>query len=389
MPGDSPVHLFVFMTQGMSLSAWRDLGMLEREMALYQALRPSLSGVTIVSYGGREEQGVVSTFPGIDVVSNSWNLPPRWYKKVLPGILRRRCRGLAIYKTNQMQGAKLALRAARKNAVPLVARCGYMLSDFVEKAEGSDSRQYRTARDLERMTFTKAAHCVVTTQGMRDTVLCYGVPQAKVSVVPNYVDTVLFSPNPENPARRNRIVFIGRLHEQKNPLELVRAVQGLDVEIDMVGQGPLLPQIQAEASRLGVSVSFHGNRPNADLPEIINAGACYVLPSHFEGHPKTLLEAMSCGAAVIGADRPGIREVIGHGETGLLCEPVAESLREAISTLVDNPTLCSSLGRAARQKIVSEVSLDRVKELELAVYRSCIQIDPSEKASAAAARDCS
>src|SRR3546814_18527822 len=99
------------MTEGMSLAKWRAIGMLEREMALYVRLRPHLAGITIVSYGGREDDSVVAAFPGIDVVCNRWGLPQGIYRKRLSGMLRRACRGRAIYQSNQMRGAELALRS--------------------------------------------------------------------------------------------------------------------------------------------------------------------------------------------------------------------------------------------------------------------------------------
>src|SRR3546814_2030500 len=89
------------MTEGMSLAKWRAIGMLEREMALYVRLRPHLAGITIVSYGGREDDSVVAAFPGIDVVCNRWGLPQGIYRKRLSGMLRRACRGRALYKSNQ------------------------------------------------------------------------------------------------------------------------------------------------------------------------------------------------------------------------------------------------------------------------------------------------
>src|SRR3546814_20597410 len=76
-------HLLLFMAEGMSLAKGRAIGMLEREMALYVRLRPHLAGITIVSYGGREDDSVVAAFPGIDVVCNRWGLPQGIYRKRL------------------------------------------------------------------------------------------------------------------------------------------------------------------------------------------------------------------------------------------------------------------------------------------------------------------
>src|SRR3546814_7537635 len=73
---------------------------------------------------------------------------------------------------------------------------------------------------------------------------------------------------------------------------------------------------------------------------------------------------MACGAAVIGTDVPGIREVIEDGRTGLLCAPTAAALRDAIERLLSDEPLRRRLGGNARQQIEMTASLDRVAELE-------------------------
>ena len=365
-------HLFLFMTEGMSLAKWRDLGMLRREMAFYEKLRPHLAAVTIVSYGDREDATVVSAFPGIDVLCNRWGLPQGIYRRLLPGLLRRAQRGAAVYKSNQTSGAALALSLARRNGACFLARCGYMLSDFKRRAEGEASAAYMNARALEREVFTGADRCVVTTEAMRDEVAGYGVPVDRVSVVPNYVDTALFKPSPASHGGNRRVAFIGRLTAQKNILLLVQALAGLEVELDIVGQGELREEIEAEARRRGVVATFHGSLPHERLPEIINSADLFVLPSHYEGHPKTLLEAMACGAAVVGTDVSGIREVVDDRRTGLLCPPEAAALRATIERLLADDTLRRFLGGNARHQVETTLSLDRVVELELAAYRAAL-----------------
>src|SRR3546814_7499315 len=182
------------MTEGMSLAKWRAIGMLEREMALYVRLRPHLAGITIVSYGGREDDSVVAAFPGIDVVCNRWGLPQGIYRKRLSGMLRRACRGRAIYKSNQMRGAELALSLAQKAGASFIARCGYMLSEFVARAEGEASAEHRRATALENLVFNAAGPCIVTTGAMKEKVGGYGETEGRVSVIPNYVATDMFRP---------------------------------------------------------------------------------------------------------------------------------------------------------------------------------------------------
>jgi glycosyltransferase involved in cell wall biosynthesis len=114
--------------------------------------------------------------------------------------------------------------------------------------------------------------------------------------------------------------------------------------------------------------------PNSELPGYLNRAGLFILPSFYEGHPKALIEAMACGLPVIGADSPGIRELIRHGETGYLCGTEPESIREAIQDLLDSPTLSAQMGHHARQFVIENYSLDRIAELELALLKEAARL---------------
>ena len=76
---------------------------------------------------------------------------------------------------------------------------------------------------------------------------------------------------------------------------------------------------------------------------------------------------MACGAAVVGTDVDGIRDVINHNETGLLCSPTVEGLRSALKQLLDDDSLRVRLGQAARNFAEQHYSLDRIVEQELRI----------------------
>ncbi len=358
------------MTSGVSLATWHNKGMLAREMALYKKLRPRLSGVTLMTYGGREDLEIAKDYPDIRVIANRFNLPRYAYLEVAKFLMRRIAGGeKAVYKSNQMNGAAFAYEAAIRNRSSFIARCGYMLSDFKAKEQGKDSAQFAEAEAMERSLFSAAHRSIVTTEDMKRTVESYGVAPDKIDIIPNYVETDVFAPALQVEKHKKRVLFIGRISQQKNPLLLVEALAGLDVELDVVGEGDLTQQMSEAAKHHNVPIRFLGSVNNHDLPDLIRRAAVYVLPSSHEGHPKTLLEAMSCGAAVVGTDAPGIRQVIRHEETGLLAPMDTASLREAIRRLIDTPDFAERLGSAARQQILDTNSVDVIAERELAAYQ--------------------
>ncbi len=366
------LHLAVFFTRGVSLQQWDRLGLLGREVALYRALNAQVGKITFVTYGTAFDRRYARELAGISIQCNRWRLPPALYDRLLPVLVARRCRQPTIVKSNQVVGAEIALEVSRRDGRAFVARCGYLHSDFTKRKHGSDSPAFLQARALEHKVFSSAHRVVVTTRAMQDEVLReYDVSPDRIAVIPNYVQTDLFRPGAGDPVP-GRICFIGRLEQQKNLFALLDAIDGLEVELIIVGSGRLRARLEAHASRMGLRVRFLGNLPHEELPELLTSAQMFVLPSLFEGHPKTLLEAMACGCPVVGTDVLGIRELIRHRETGLLCGTSPSDLRTSILELKRGAELRERLSRNAREYICAEFALERIIELELRLYKSIL-----------------
>jgi glycosyltransferase involved in cell wall biosynthesis len=359
----------LFFTLGNSLASWQQSGILAREVALYRRLHSLGIGVTFVTYGDRSEKALADAYPEFEVVYNRYGLHPRVYELALPwlhGPALRRCN---VLKTNQSNGGQIALRAAKRWRKPLVARCGYMWSEFAARQHGEGSRAWRHAMSVERRLFSGAERVVVTTDAMRDDIV-RRLPDVagRVMVVPNYVDTDSFVPEPAR-RRARTLVFVGRLSAQKNLPALLDALRPMDVSAIIVGSGDQEAALKERYGTMNGRVEWRGSVPHHQLPEILNEGRVFVMPSLYEGHPKALLEAMACGLPVVGADTPGIRELIRHGDTGLLCAPRAEAVRAALQQVLDQPELAGRLGDGARQFVVDNFSLDRVAQREARLIR--------------------
>jgi glycosyltransferase involved in cell wall biosynthesis len=270
-------------------------------------------------------------------------------------------------------GGELALQAARSLGSSLVARCGYMWSLNAGREHGEDSPAATEARRVEELVFRSADKVVVTTEAMRLNVK-ERMPDVthRVAVIPNYVDTDLFRPD-SGAGSEPSLVFIGRIAPEKNLAALMEAIRPLKVKLTLIGEGKLRPGLQREFADLADRVSWEGNVPNTQLPAYVNAGGIFVLLSLYEGHPKALLEAMACGVGVIGADSPGIREVIRHKETGYLCGTDPLSIRAAIEDMLSRPEMVRELGHNARQYVIENYSLDRIFNLESALLHDLMR----------------
>jgi glycosyltransferase involved in cell wall biosynthesis len=152
--------------------------------------------------------------------------------------------------------------------------------------------------------------------------------------------------------------------EKKGLPHLIEAIAllrdaGRDIRCDLVGSGPERPRIESalQRARLQGVVNIVGSQPQEVLPAYYRRAAVFVMPAivaqdgNRDALPTVLLEAMACGAPVVASRLTGIPEIVEDGVDGLLVEPRdVPALASAIARLLDDGSLSSSLGAAARAK---------------------------------------
>lgn len=110
-----------------------------------------------------------------------------------------------------------------------------------------------------------------------------------------------------------------------------------------------------------------------DMLAVLAQSHIVCLPSLREGVPKVLIEAASCGKPIVTTDAPGCREIVRHGDNGLLV-PVRDgrALAQALRQLIESPSLRASMGQRGREIVVREFSLEQVVKETLGVYRELL-----------------
>jgi glycosyltransferase involved in cell wall biosynthesis len=141
----------------------------------------------------------------------------------------------------------------------------------------------------------------------------------------------------------------------------------------IVGDGIRLPSVKARIQELGVGKSVLVMGERQDVPVILAAMDVFCLPSEMEGMPMTVLEAMAAGLPVVTSNVGGIPEVVEEGRTGLMVPPrSAGELEAALVALASDLERRRKMGRAGRDKLLSEFSLGKTAEAYEAVYRGAI-----------------
>ena len=148
----------------------------------------------------------------------------------------------------------------------------------------------------------------------------YGV---KPIVIPNGVNPIA---RPELRVHSpRRIIMAGRLSIQKNPLLAIKAlalIKEMDWSFDVIGDGPLGPDVRALAQREGIGgrVTLHGWISSAQVAQVMAEADILLMPSLHEGLPMVAIEALQRGLVIVGSQIGGMRDVVEEGRNGFLCE---------------------------------------------------------------------
>ncbi len=371
--------LALFFTFRVSLKTWHDIGMIDREVALYNKLSKYFKHIYFFTYGGQEDRKfqnylakniTIVPIPFLRKSKHPKILFPiiLAYSFLLPAIHYRILKNVDILKTNQMSGSWTAIIAKILFGDKLVVRTGYTWSLFAYKRNPKSLKNF-LIRLIERFAYLFSDGIIVSSRNdleyLRKNYKLKGIE----AVIPNYIDTDVFKPlNVQK--KKNSICFVGRLTEQKNLFSLLEALTGLPYTLTIIGSGDQKESLEKYAKDKGIKVEFLGNIPNYELPKVLNQHEIFILPSLYEGMPKALLEAMACGLAVIGTNVEGIKEIIEHEVNGILCETEPKFIREAISRLMSDDMVKRNLGKNARKMIVQKFSLDMLIKKEIELYKN-------------------
>ncbi|AZS43567.1 Alpha-maltose-1-phosphate synthase [Microbacterium oleivorans] len=263
---------------------------------------------------------------------------------------------------------------------------------------------YAVSSYVERTAYENAAAVVAVSDGMRRDILrSYpALDPAKVRVIYNGIDVDAWQPreDPELLSRwgidpsRPSVVFVGRITRQKGLPYFLRAAELLPPEVQLVlcAGAPDTPEIMAEVqglvrqlqqTREGV-VWIEEFLPRPDLCAILTSATTFVCPSVYEPLGIVNLEAMACGAAVVGTATGGIPEVVIDGVTGRLVPidqvedgtgtPVdpdrfVADLAATLTEVVSDPEKAKAYGRAGRERAASAFSWEAIADATAELYR--------------------
>jgi teichuronic acid biosynthesis glycosyltransferase TuaC len=206
------------------------------------------------------------------------------------------------------------------------------------------------------------------------------LPDARVDVITNGVNTETFKTRGNKKTSERRIIFVGRLTEDKGVKELLKAFAHIyrkhpDTRLVLIGEPVLREWISGfiRENALEKAVEMTGGVPHETLPEHYGKGHLFVLPSYSEGMPVSMLEAMAMGLPVVISAVGGVPEIIRHGENGLLVKPRSvDDIVEKVSLLLENPDLARKIKETALSEVRSKYTWDASANMLVAKYKSLL-----------------
>lgn len=160
-----------------------------------------------------------------------------------------------------------------------------------------------------------------------------------------------------------RLLFVGRLSIQKNPLlaiESLALVRDLPWHLTVIGEGPLGEKMRVRAGELGLMerIEFAGWLAGANVATRMEQADILLMTSLHEGLPMVAVEALQQGLAIVGSDIGGMRDVIDDDRNGFLCSLTAKAFAEKLRSLLVSSERLLDLKKASLAK-AADFDLDR------------------------------
>ncbi len=222
---------------------------------------------------------------------------------------------------------------------------------------------------LYNWVYGKRPKYVVLSKYLKERAVAHGVPSKNVTIIPNGVDTKVFTSKGVNvrkvreelrAGKRPIIITASRLTLKNAVDDLIKAFSIVNKQVSSVlvvcGTGEDEHKLKDLAGDLGVGkdVRFIGLVPYNELPKYLSASDVFVRPSLSEGFGNSFVEALSCGVPIIGTSVGGIPDFLVDGRTGLFCKVRnPEDLAEKIRLLLRNKSLAQKIVKNG-QKMVKE-----------------------------------
>ena len=257
---------------------------------------------------------------------------------------------------------------------------------YILSLRGSDVPGYNVRLKLDyvllkrlfRKIWRHADAVIANSQGLAELAAKFQ-PDLDIGVICNGINTETFHPALEQQITSPvQLLTVCRLISRKRIHLLIEALKkihqaGLDAELNIVGEGNLLNELQSLAGRLGVSekVRFHGLVKHEQLPAVYQQNHIFVMSSEHEGMSNAMLEAMACGLPIVTTPCEGVEELVDAANGVVVDKDGPEAIAQAICQRIQQPQEYEKMTHAARER-AKEFSWASTASRYLDLYRKIL-----------------
>jgi glycosyltransferase involved in cell wall biosynthesis len=238
----------------------------------------------------------------------------------------------------------------------------------------------RVLHGLYRYHRLRMAHvdrCIALSTEQRRLLARAGYPEEQIEVIPNGVDTEAVTPGPSNLRAelqaRVVVLYVGRLDPEKRVPALVESFLSLHLPEDHVlciaGDGIQRDRLHSIAAA-HANVRLLGLVSSARALDLLRGCDVFVLPSTAEGLALSLLEAMAAGCAIVATDAGEDGRALKGAGVVIPTHPLRPALDDALQRVLGDANLRARLGRAARDRVVSDYAMSVNVQRVLGAYAS-------------------
>tara|TARA_Y100000590_G_scaffold60472_1_gene64418 strand:+ start:9972 stop:11099 length:1128 start_codon:yes stop_codon:yes gene_type:complete len=361
------LNIVYFLTYGYSLKTWSDSSALEREAKYFNYLSEKYNFKFIIfTYGDKEDLTYASLFNNSKIIPIYSHLNQFensfinfLYSFLYPFKLKKLVeeRNFVI-KQNQLLGSWVSCIFKIITRKKLYVRTGYDMYSFsiFDKKSLIKKIAYKILTKLT-LRFSDL-YSVSSETDLKLLSKNFKSRKNNIYLLRNWVqgpDSVQFK------NREDRVISVGRLEYQKNFSYMLSEFQNTNYKLVIYGNGTKKNVLLRDSIKNKVNLELVDSIKNDDLIKVLNKSKYFILPSHFEGNPKSLLEAMSAGCIVLASNIENHKEIIEDGVDGFLFDLDEGSLFnkfENIKTFKEENL--SDISLAATLKIKNHYSIEKI-----------------------------
>jgi len=219
---------------------------------------------------------------------------------------------------------------------------------------------------ITKFIWKKAKAVIAVTTSLKETAL-RSKPDQLIDVIPNGIDTNIFSPAAECKRNDNkfRLITVSRLIKRKGIQYVLKALSEINdnsISLTIIGEGNYENELKNMSDKLGLAerVSFLGFRKRTTIPSYLQQSDVFILLSLAEAFGNVIAEAMACGLPIIGANEGGIPDLVNE-ENGILVQPEnIPQIKSAIIAMKTNEEMRIKMGKVSTIKIEEEYKWEKV-----------------------------